>query len=110
MAGPAPLDAANDVGARSASCNRPRPRPTAFVADTVDAVGSQGQRPRKPKRKQRSHTAAEQHEAHLHAEQDAVLDNMGLGNAPQWVKIVAVVLIVALVVGAIGGLLILTVR
>jgi hypothetical protein len=35
---------------------------------------------------------------------------MGLGHAPQWVKVVAVVVIVALVVGAIGSLLILTVR
>jgi hypothetical protein len=73
-------------------------------------VGSQGQRRRKPKRKQHPHTATEQQQAHLHAEQQAVLDNIGLGRAPQWAKIVAVVLIVALVVGAIGGLLILTVR
>jgi hypothetical protein len=73
-------------------------------------VGSQGQRRRKPKHKSPPHTAGQQHEAHLHAEQQAVLDNMGLGGSPQWLKIVAVVVIVMLVVGALGGFIILTTR
>lgn len=72
-------------------------------------VGSSGQRRRKPKHTQ-PHTSAQMHESHLHAEQDAVLGNMGLGSSAQWIKVVAVVLIVALVVGALGSLLLLAIR
>jgi hypothetical protein len=73
-------------------------------------MGSQGQRRRKPKPKQRPRTAHEQHEAHLHAEQQAVLDNMGFGNSAPWLKVVAIVVIVMLVVSALAGFIILTTR
>jgi hypothetical protein len=72
-------------------------------------VGSSGQKPRK-KRKQQPHTATQQHEAHLHAEQEAVLGNMGLGSSPQWVKVVAIVIIVVLVMSALGSFIVLTTR
>jgi hypothetical protein len=72
-------------------------------------VGSQGQKRRKPKHTQ-PHTSTQMHESHLHAEQDAVFANMGLSTSAPWVRVVAMVLIVALVLGALGGLLLLTVR
>jgi hypothetical protein len=74
-------------------------------------MGSSGQKPRKKKSQQQHHrpqTSVESHEAHLHAEQQAVLDTMGVGNAPAWIKIVAVAIIVVFVLGGIAGLLLLT--
>ena len=39
-----------------------------------------------------------------------MLGNMGLGNSAPWLKVVAIVVIVLLVVSALGGFIILTTR
>ncbi len=72
-------------------------------------MGSSGQRSRKGKKQHPQHLAKvgtpAENQRLQHAEREAVLDNMGMGGAPGWLKIVGVVLIVLLIVGAIGSLL-----
>jgi hypothetical protein len=72
-------------------------------------MGSKGQKPRKGKSRQ--HLAkVGAHTNHQKGERRAVEENLGLGHAPPWLRITAMVVVVMLIVGAIGSLLILTLR
>jgi hypothetical protein len=75
-------------------------------------MGSKGRKPRKPQHSQhlpKVGTKAE-NDRLLHQEQNAVLNQMGMGGASPVMKTIVIVIIVILVFSAIGGLLILTTR
>jgi hypothetical protein len=69
-------------------------------------MGRQGQKPRRGKHPQhlpKVGTALE-NEREQAGEREAVLDNIGLGGTPPWVKITLGLLAVLVVLGAIGAL------
>ena len=76
-------------------------------------MGSSGQKRRKGNQKPPQHLAKvgtkADVERHQHAEREAVAANMGLGSSPSWLKGGLMVVVVLLVIGAIVGLLLLTV-
>ncbi|HWS44688.1 MAG TPA: hypothetical protein VN636_02405 [Acidimicrobiia bacterium] len=75
-------------------------------------MGSKGSKARKPKHSQhlpKVGTPAENRRLQ-HAEGEAVLDNMGLGGASSGTRVAVTAIIVVVVVGAICGLLLLTLR
>ena len=76
-------------------------------------MGRSGQRPRKGK-KHPQHLAevgTPAENARLqHAEREAVLENMGMGGANGWLRVVIYTVVSLLVVGGIYGLLVLTLR
>jgi hypothetical protein len=75
------------------------------------AVGSSGQKSRKGKKRQHlAKVGTQSGAAGVHAEQHAVMDTMGIGGSPAWLRVTAMVIIVVLVIGAIGGLIVLTTR
>ena len=69
-------------------------------------MGNKGSKPRKLRHSQ--HLAkvgtATENERLLHEEREAVLDQMGVGNAPAGVRIAVVAVAVVLFIGAICGL------
>ena len=69
-------------------------------------MGSKGQKARKPDHEQHLPKvgSATENERLLHEEQEAVLGQMGLRNAPSIVKVAVTAIVVVLVVGAIVGL------
>jgi hypothetical protein len=74
-------------------------------------MGSKGSKPRKPKHSQHLPKvgSATENQRLLHEEQHAVLDQMGVGGAGRGVKIAVGGVLVVAAVGAILGLLLLTV-
>jgi hypothetical protein len=69
-------------------------------------VGSKGRKPRKPSHSQhlpKVGTAPET-ERELHAEQRAVVEAVGLGNAPAWLKYVVVAIAIVLLALAVFAL------
>ncbi len=76
-------------------------------------MGRSGQKPRKGK-KHPQHLAKvgtpAENERLQHAEREAVLENMGMGGAHGWLRVVIYTVIALLVVGGIYGLLVLTLR
>jgi hypothetical protein len=74
-------------------------------------MGRKGNKPRKPEHSRhlpKVGTATENEWA-LHEEREAVLDQMGVGNASSVTKIVVTAVVVVFMVGAILGLLVLVV-
>ncbi len=74
-------------------------------------MGRKGNKPRKPEHSRhlpKVGTPAENEWA-LHEEREAVLDQMGVGNASSVTKIAVTAVVVVFVVGAILGLLVLVV-
>ncbi|MBM3672854.1 MAG: hypothetical protein FJW86_11835 [Actinobacteria bacterium] len=72
-------------------------------------MGSKGQKPRKGKHPQhlpKVGTATE-NERLLHEERSAILDTMGMGGAPAWLKTAIAVIGILLLVGAILALVVL---
>jgi len=75
-------------------------------------MGSKGSKPRKPKHSQhlpKVGTATE-NERLLHDEQHAVLDQMGMRNAPSGVKVAVTAVIVILVVAALLSFMLIVFR
>ena len=76
-------------------------------------MGWSGQKPRRGK-KHPEHLAKvgtpAENERLQHAEREAVLENMGIGGASGWLRVVLYSVVALLVVGAIYGLLVLTLR
>lgn len=73
-------------------------------------MGSSGQKSRKGK--QRRHLAkvgTNSSTSQTRARERAVMGNMGLGHTKPWIRVTAMACVVALVVGAIGSLLLLLV-
>lgn len=72
-------------------------------------MGSKGQKPRKGKHPQHLPKvgSAAENERLLHEEHEAILDTMGMGSAPGWLKTAIAVVGILLLVGAILGLVIL---
>jgi hypothetical protein len=108
MAPPMPLHPRRVVGTRAgaAANSRARGAVLSFVP-----MGSKGSKPRKPKHSQhlpKVGTSTE-NERLLHEERSAVLDQMGVGGASPAVKVGMTVIAVILVVGAILGLLFITI-
>ena len=75
-------------------------------------MGSKGSKPRKPKHSQHLPKvgSATENERLLHDERQAVLGQMGVGNASSATKIVVTVIVVALVVAALSGFLLIVFR
>jgi len=76
-------------------------------------MGRSGQKPRKgkkhPQHLAKVGTPAEN--ARLqHDEREAVLENMGMGGASGWLRVVVYAVVALVVAGAIYGLLVLTLR
>jgi len=78
---------------------------------TVPAVGSKGKKPRKPSHSQHLPKAGTKTDTQhlMHEEHQAMLDTMGLGGAGKGTRGVVWVVGALLLVGAIVGLVILTV-
>lgn len=74
-------------------------------------MGSKGSKPRKPKHSQHLPKvgSATEDERLLHEEREAVLAQMGVGNAPSGVKVGVTAVVVILIVAALLGLTLLIV-
>lgn len=74
-------------------------------------MGSKGSKPRKPKHSQHLPKAGTKtdNERLLHEEHEAILDTMGLGGLGKGGRTVLWVIGILLLIGALGGLVILTV-
>jgi len=79
---------------------------------SITAMGRSGQKSRKGKKKHSQHLAKvgtpAENERLQHAEREAVLENMGMGGAFGWLRVVIYIVIALVVGGAIYGLLLLT--
>ena len=70
-------------------------------------MGSKGSKPRKPKHSQHLPKVGTKTENQrlMHDEQKAVMSQMGVGSASSGMKIVVLILVVILLLGAISGLI-----
>ncbi|MSO37048.1 MAG: hypothetical protein EXQ69_02225 [Acidimicrobiia bacterium] len=70
-------------------------------------MGSKGSKPRKPTHSQHLPKVGTSTESErlIHEEHQAILDTMGLGNAPSWLKSAFWILGLLMFVGAILGLI-----
>jgi hypothetical protein len=75
-------------------------------------MGSKGRKPRKPEHSQHLPKvgSATENERLLHDERQAVLGQMGMGNASSATKLVVTVIVVVLVVSALLGFLLIVFR
>jgi len=75
-------------------------------------MGSSGQKKSRKTHKKPQHLAKvgtkAGTDAEMKARRRAVADGMGIGGAPPWVRYTALVVVVLLILGAIGGLIVLT--
>jgi hypothetical protein len=72
-------------------------------------MGSSGQKARKGKTRQHLDKAGT-HTNHQAAERRAVADQLGMGHAPAWLRVTAMVVAVLLIGGALFGLLSIALR